>query len=94
MQHARTTLKKIFADAVRREGDNAAVLAWPLACGGKISARTTALAFADGVLTVSVPDEAWRRQLESFIPQYLAALNQMVAEPVNGIEFCVAQRQP
>ncbi len=93
MQHARTTLKKIFSDVVRREGDDGPVLAWPLACGGKIAARTTALSFADGVLTVAVPDEAWRHQLQSFIPQYLAALNQMVAEPVGKIEFRIVHRQ-
>jgi len=92
MQHARTTLKKIFSDAVRREGNDGPVLAWPLACGGKIAERTTALSFADGVLTVAVPDEAWRHQLQSFIPQYLAALNQMVAEPVGKIEFRIVQR--
>jgi Dna[CI] antecedent, DciA len=39
------------------------------------------------VLTVAVPDDAWRRQLQSFIPQYLAALNQMVSEPVSKIDF-------
>jgi len=87
MQHARATLRKIFTDVVRREGSGGPVMAWPLACGGKIAARTTALSFADGVLTVAVPDEAWRQQLRSFVPQYLAALNQMVAEPVKDIEF-------
>lgn len=93
MQHARATLKKIFSDVVRREGDDGAVMAWPLACGGKLAERTTALSFADGVLTVAVPDEAWRYQLQSFVPQYLAALNQMVAEPVGKIEFRIVQRQ-
>jgi hypothetical protein len=93
MQHAGTAIKKIFADIVRREGDDGALMAWPVACGGRIAERTTALSFADGVLTVAVPDEAWRHQLQSFIPQYLAALNQMVAEPVGKIEFRVVQRQ-
>jgi predicted nucleic acid-binding Zn ribbon protein len=92
MQHARTTLKKIFSDMVRREGDGP-LLAWPLACGGKIADRTTALSFADGVLTVAVPDDAWRQQLQSFVPQYLAALNQMVAEPVRSIEFHIVQHE-
>jgi predicted nucleic acid-binding Zn ribbon protein len=93
MQHARTTLKKIFSEAVRREDDGGAVSAWPLACGPKVAERTTALSFSDSVLTVAVPDDAWRDQLQSFVPQYLAALNQMVAEPVGKIEFRIAQRQ-
>jgi predicted nucleic acid-binding Zn ribbon protein len=93
MQHARGTLKKIYSDTVRREGDAGPVIAWPLACGGRIAERTSAVGFADGVLIVAVPDEAWRQQLRSFIPQYVAALNQMVAEPVSNIEFRVVQRQ-
>jgi predicted nucleic acid-binding Zn ribbon protein len=93
MQHARTTLRRIFGEIVRREGAEGPLMAWPLACGAKIAERTTALGFVNGVLTVSVPDEAWRRQLQSFVPQYLAALNQLVAEPVNEIQFRSAHRQ-
>jgi hypothetical protein len=87
MQLARSTLTKIAREAVHREGSDGALIAWPLACGAGIADRTTALSFADGVLTVAVPDDAWRRQLQSFIPQYLAALNQMVSEPVSKIDF-------
>jgi predicted nucleic acid-binding Zn ribbon protein len=93
MQQARSTLRKIVGDLVRQEGPDGPVMAWPLACGGKIAERTTALGFANGVLTVSVPDEAWRRQLQGFVPQYLAALNQLVAEPVNDIQFRSVHRQ-
>jgi len=93
MQHARATLRKIAGDVVRREGSGGPMLAWPLACGGKTAARTSAIGFAQGVLTVAVPDEAWRQQLQSFVPQYLAALNQMVSEPVSSIEFRTVQRE-
>jgi predicted nucleic acid-binding Zn ribbon protein len=93
MQQARSTLRKIVGDIVRQEGPDGPMMAWPLACGAKIAERTTALGCVDGVLTVSVPDEAWRRQLQVFVPQYLAALNQLVAEPVNDIQFRAAQRQ-
>ena len=92
MQHVRATLKKISAEMVRREGSAGPVLAWPLACGSKVATLTSALGFADGVLTVGVPDEAWRQQLQSFVPQYLAALNRMCSEPVTRIEFQVAYR--
>ncbi len=93
MQHARATLRKIFGDIVRREGDGGPVMAWPIVCGARTAERTTAVSFAHGVLTVAVPDEAWRQQLQSFIPQYLAALNQMVTEPVSKIEFRTVQRE-
>jgi len=92
MQHVRATLKKISAEMVRGEGSDGAALAWPLVCGGKIAQRTSVVAFADGVLTVDVPDEAWRLQLQSFIPQYVAALNQMCSEPITSIEFQVTHR--
>lgn len=87
MQHASATLKKIFRDTVRRDGNSAPLLAWPLACGATTAERTNAITFAAGVLTVSVPDEAWRHQLQSFSSQYLAALNQITPEPVNRIDF-------
>ena len=87
MQHARATLKKIFADTIRREGGDAALLAWPLACGAKTAERASAISFADGVLTVCVPDEGWRRQLQSMGMQYLAALNRLSPQPVSKINF-------
>jgi|SRR5215472_14947037 hypothetical protein len=87
MQHAGRTLKKIFADTIHREGDEAPLLAWPLACGAKTAERASAISFADGVLTVCVPDEVWRRQLQSMGPQYLAALNQISPQPVSKINF-------
>jgi hypothetical protein len=93
MQHARLTLRKIFTATLAREGKDAPLMAWPLACGGKTAERTSAIAFADGVLTVAVPDKAWRQQLQSFSRQYLASLNQLSAEPVNSIEF-VMMNQP
>ena len=87
MQHARATLTKIFRDTLHREGSNAPLLAWPLACGAKTAERTSAIGFADGVLTVSVPDEIWRHQLQSLSPHYLASLNQITPTPVNKINF-------
>ena len=93
MQHARPTLRKIFTDTLRREGKNAPVLAWPLACGGKTAEHAKAVSFSDGVLTVTVPDKAWRQQLQSFSGQYLASLNQLSSEPVKSIDF-VMMNQP
>jgi hypothetical protein len=92
MQHARATLRKIITDTLRREGNDAPVLAWPLACGARTAKRTTALTFANGVLTVVVPDKRWQYELQSLRPQYLAALNQISSQPVNKIEFVPADR--
>ncbi len=92
MQHARATLRKIFTDTLRREGDSAPLLAWPLACGGSTAERTNAVSFANGVLTVEVPDRTWQHQLQSLSRQYLAALNQISSEPVSGIEFVPIDR--
>ena len=90
MRHASSTLKKIFADTLRRDaGDNAPLLAWPLVCGSKVAEKTSAIAYADGVLTVEVPDATWQQQLQGLNPQYLAALKQISAQPVNAIKFVV-----
>jgi predicted nucleic acid-binding Zn ribbon protein len=90
MRHASSTLKKIFADTLRREGgDNAPLLAWPLVCGSATAAKTNALSYAEGVLTIEVSDATWRQQLQSFERQYLAALKQISAQPVNAIKFVV-----
>jgi predicted nucleic acid-binding Zn ribbon protein len=90
MRHASSTLKKIFADTLRRDaGDDAPLLAWPLVCGSKVAEKTSAIGYADGVLTVEVPDATWQQQLHSLNPQYLAALKQISAQPVNAIKFVV-----
>jgi predicted nucleic acid-binding Zn ribbon protein len=91
MQSARGTLNTIFRDIVRREGADGPLMAWPVVCGAKIAERTKAVSLDSGVLTVVVPDDTWRHQLQSLVPQYLAALNQFVAEPVGRIEFRTVQ---
>jgi predicted nucleic acid-binding Zn ribbon protein len=93
MKHAGPTLKKIFAETLRRDaGEDAALLAWPLACGAKIAEKTAAIGYADGVLTVEVPDAAWQHQLQGLHQQYLAALKPISAQPVNAIKFVVNGR--
>ena len=91
MQRAGSTLKKIFADTLRPEGGNAPMLAWPLACGSKISERTKAVSYLDGVLTVEVPDRTWRHQLQGLEQLYLAALKHLSLQPVNSVKFIVSR---
>ena len=69
MQPVSSTLKKIFADTLRRgSAADAPLLAWPLACGSKVAEKTSAIGYADGVLTVEVPDATWRLQLQGLQP--------------------------
>jgi predicted nucleic acid-binding Zn ribbon protein len=91
MQHARGTLKKIFAENVcAKAGDEAPLLAWPVACGGAVASRTRALSFVDGMLVVAVPDAVWRNQLQFMSQQYLAGMNQIAGQTVRSISFVVA----
>jgi len=92
MKHASTTLQKIFRETISQQPDKAAMLAWPLACGAKTAERTDAVGFSAGVLTVTVPDEAWRHELQCLTPQYLAALNQVTPQRVSRIEFVARNR--
>ncbi len=92
MQHARDTLHKIVADAIRRAApEEVPLLAWPLACGATVAARTRALSCADGVLRVEVPDRAWRNELLGLLPHYLGTLNQFAK--IKRIEFVLAKRE-
>lgn len=88
MQHARSTLSKIYANAVQRAaGEQAPVIVWPLVCGSKVAQRTAALSYLNGELAVRVPDGLWRNQLECLTGRYLAALNQVSREKVKSIRF-------
>src|ERR1700690_3543613 len=60
MQRAGSTLKKIFADTLRPVGDDAPLLAWPLACGSQIADKTSAVSYGDGGLTVRGPGRTGR----------------------------------
>ncbi len=79
---------------MRREaGDDAPLLAWSLACGAKVAEKTSALSYADGALTVEVPDAAWQKQLQSFERDYLVKLKPISAHPVNAIKFVVSNQR-
>jgi hypothetical protein len=91
MQPARGTLKKIFAQNVcANAGDEAPLLAWPIACGSAVATNTRALSFVDGTLVVAVRDAVWRSQLQFMSEQYLAGLNQIAGKMVRSVSFVVA----
>ena len=94
MERAGAGLEKIVVSALRRaEAGQGPVLAWPVACGSAVAARTTVLEFAEGVLRVEVPDAGWRKELQGLAPQYVAVLNRYVSQTVRRIDFVIAGQQ-
>jgi hypothetical protein len=94
MQPAATGLDKLLVQSLRKSpAAEAPLLAWPVACGSAVAARTRALGFEDGILRVEVPDAGWRRELQALAPRYLAALNRYLKGKVAAVEFVVAGRK-
>ena len=94
MQSAAAGLDKVLARSIRKaSAEQAPLLAWPLACGSAVAARTRALDFADGVLHVEVPDAGWRRELQALAGRYLATLSRYGADGVTRVEFVLAGRK-
>ena len=90
MEQVGAGLEKIVAGSLRRSPAGEGPLrAWAVACGQAVAARTRAVAFAQGILRVEVPDAGWRAELQALAPQYLAVLNRYVAESVRRIEFVI-----
>lgn len=93
MEPVRTGLRNIMSELLRaRPAEEAVVMAWPLVCGKDVAARTQAVSFAEGVLTVDVPDANWRAQLSAFIPRYVGGFNDLLGPVVKEIRFKVAIR--
>ena len=92
MEQAGAGLEKIVANSLRRVPEaEAPLLAWPVVCGSMVAERTRAVAFAQGVLRVEVPDAGWRREMQSLAPRYLATLNRYAGRKVERIEFVIRQ---
>ena len=94
MQPAASGLDKVVARSLRKAAPKEApLMAWPVACGSAVAARTRALEFAEGILRVQVPDVEWRRELQALAPRYVAALNRYLKDVVTEVEFVVAGRK-
>jgi predicted nucleic acid-binding Zn ribbon protein len=90
MESIRSGLRRIMSDFLKTQPpEEAPLLAWPVVCGPKTAERTRALSFSNGLLTVEVPDEAWRAQLREFTPRYLAGFNELVGGVVKEVKFQV-----
>jgi hypothetical protein len=82
------TLRAVAADWLKKtDPASIPVVLWPMVCGESVAARTTARAFVNGELTVAVPDRRWVEQLREFVPQYLAAINEVAPAKVKMITF-------
>jgi predicted nucleic acid-binding Zn ribbon protein len=93
MEQVGAGLEKIVASSLRRSPvGQGPLLAWSVACGQAVAARSKAVDFADGILRVEVPDRSWRTELQALAPQYLAVINRYVAESVRRIEFVIAEK--
>jgi len=92
MESARTGLRQIMSDLLRRQpAAEAVLLAWPLVCGKEVAARSQAIIFSDGQLDVEVPDATWRSQLQSFASRYLSEYEHLLGPVVRRIEFKLKQ---
>jgi hypothetical protein len=93
MEQVGAGLETIVAGSLRRSpAGQGPLLAWALACGQAVAARTRAVDFAQGILRVEVADAGWRAELQALAPQYLAVLNRYVAESVKRIEFVITEK--
>jgi hypothetical protein len=90
MEQAGAGLEKVVLDLLRRapQGEGP-ILAWPLVCGSKVAERTRALDFVGAILRVEVADAAWKREMQSLAPRYLATLNRYARQKVEKIEFVI-----
>jgi hypothetical protein len=86
MESLAGALEKVVAGSLRHAPDGP-ILAWPLACGSAVAARTRAVSFRAGILWVEVPDAGWRSELRHLGNRYLFAVNRYSPAEINRIEF-------
>ena len=86
MESLAGTLEKVVARSLRYSPDGP-ILAWPLACGSAVAARTRAVSFRAGILWIEVPDAGWRSELRHLGNRYLFAVNRYSPTNVSRIEF-------
>lgn len=93
MLRAKPTLDKIVAEQLRRApAQERPLLAWGVVCGKTVAEKTSAKAFSEGELQVTVPDRGWQKELASFLPQYIAGINRLAGkDAVQRITFVPAE---
>jgi hypothetical protein len=71
---------------------DAPALAWPMVCGSRVAERTKPAAFESGVLTIIVPDKAWRSELSDLAPRYVAELNKISPVQIKLLLFITPEQ--
>lgn len=88
MEPIRTGLRRMTRDLLKSQPpEEAVVLAWPIVCGKEVAARTRAVEFAAGSLSVEVSDASWRMQLMSLAPKYVAVFAELLGPLVREVRF-------
>ena len=83
-------LRNVMKDLLRAQPlEEAALMAWPVVCGKDVAAEPKQSLFADGVVTVEVPDAAWRKQLTSFASRYISAYEALLGHVIKEVRFKV-----
>lgn len=83
--------RRIKSLGITRKLDGGKVLAsWAEAVGPQVASRAQADSFANGVLTVVVPDSTWRHQLSLSRQDMISRLNETLGSPVVKDLFLVA----
>ena len=58
--------------------EEAPLVAWQWVCGQRVTENAQAVRYTDEILTVVVPDDAWRRELTGMAASYLGRINQLL----------------
>jgi predicted nucleic acid-binding Zn ribbon protein len=97
MDRAGNVLRKLGVRGACVSPEDLARAAWPQAVGKRIAARTRAVAFADGCLTIEVEDSVWLQHLRTMRRHILPSLQSIVGkETVKALDFRpgVPRREP
>ena len=91
MESIKTAIQSLNSGLLKKcQPHEMPLLAWPIVSGAAVSQKTEARHFANGVLTVSVPDRGWKTQLSELSPRYVASLNKLLPIKISRIEFEIA----
>lgn len=90
LESIRTGLRNVMKDLLRAQPvEEATLMAWPVVCGKDVAARTKAVIFAEGVVTVEVPNAEWRKQLTALASRYISAYEALLGHVVKEVRFKV-----
>jgi predicted nucleic acid-binding Zn ribbon protein len=90
MEPVAASIDRLTRELLRRLPANEAALnAWPLVCGSRVSEKAVAQTLQEGVLTIQVPSKEWSTELYGLRSTYLDRLNQLCTEKITEIKFVV-----